>query len=193
MNIYKAVPGDWDCAILLSSVPRSGETYIDEFELPMDGAIEHWGQLYRALGPVCAKVEANYTGERILAKISVDANFSLPCSRCLAETGLAILGDLRYLFSLRSPKREKDPDEEEGEAGDEDGDVDVIPVDSFQGEIGLAQYVWEVLLLSLPERAMCRDDCAGLCGVCGQNLNEADCGCKEDDTDPRFAVLRDLE
>jgi uncharacterized protein len=109
------------------------------------------------------------------------------------ETGVAILGDLRYLFSLRSSKREKDPYEGPGAAGEDDGDVDVILVDSFQGELDLSRCVWEVLLLNLPERAICRDDCRGLCPVCGGNLNEVDCGCKEDDTDPRFAVLRDLE
>lgn len=196
MKKYEAVPSDWDCSILLSSVPRSGEAVVESFELPMDGAIEHWGQVYTSCGPVYATVEANYTGERILARVSVRAEFSLPCSRCLAETGVAILGDLRYLFSLRSSgreNREKNPDEEPGSAGDEDGDVDVIPVDSFQGELDLSQYMWEVLLLNLPERATCRDDCRGLCPVCGQNRNEADCGCTEDNTDPRFAILRDLE
>ena len=196
MNSYKAMPLEWDCSIRLSSVPRSGEPYVESFELPLDGVIEHWGQSYVSRGPVHAMVEASYTGERILARVSVRAEFSLPCSRCLSETGVAIMGDLRYLFSLRSSSREngeRDSDEEMGSVLEEDGDVDVIPVDSFQSELDLSQYVWEVLLLNLPERVICADDCKGLCPVCGQNRNEVDCGCVEDDTDPRFAVLRGLQ
>lgn len=199
MKKYDAHPEDWICPVRLSHIGRTGEVYSESFKLPLDGAIEHWGQIYTSLGPVCADVEANYSNERILAKVTVRASFTLPCSRCLSDTGLAILGDLRYLFSLR-PEREETEDDSGGAgtkrkkaSGDVDGDIDVIPVDSFQGEIDFAPYVWEVLILSLPDRIVCKDDCAGLCPACGANRNESDCGCTEDGRDPRFDVLRDLE
>lgn len=194
MKKYKATPSEWDCKILISRIPKDGGLYAESFELPLDGSIEHWGQRYAFDTPLSADVSAQLTGERILVKIEVRAEFSLPCSRCLCKTGLAILGDLRYLFTLRSSKDEpKRLDEDEDEQAGDDGDVDVIPIDRFQGEIDLGPYVWEVLLLNLPERALCSDDCAGLCPVCGHNRNQGDCGCKEDDTDPRFAALRDLD
>ena len=128
--------------------------------------------------------------ERILLKIEVRAEISLPCSRCLCETGLAIVGDLRYLFTLR-PSQEEEIDGS-GEA-DRDGDMDVIPLDAFEAELNLTPYIWEVLLLNLPEGTLCSNDCKGLCSTCGKNKNEGDCGCKEDDTDPRFAVLREFK
>ena len=189
---HEGPPADWDCTIRLSQVPRSGEIYRERFELPLGGEIEHWGQVYTSVGPVHAEIEANYSSERILAKVSVRANFTLPCSRCLADTGLAILGDLRYLFTLRPERERTDEDADSGDS-DQDGDVDIIPVDSFQAEIDFAPYVWEVLVLGLPERILCRDDCAGLCPVCGVNRNEDSCDCREDNIDPRFAVLKDLE
>ena len=60
------------------------------------------------------------------------------------------------------------------------------------GFIDLAPLVRELGILALPIRPLCKSDCAGLCQECGQNLNEADCGCETDDIDPRFAKLREL-
>lgn len=177
--------------MILSSVPKTGEPHREHWQLELPDAIEHWGLEYRALAPLDANVEATFTGERILARVSVKGEFAIPCSRCLAETRVEIFGELSYLFSLRSPLKEHDPDEDDA-ASDEDGDVDVILVDTFQGEISFADQIWEVLLLDLPEGALCRSDCKGLCPICGRDLNTGDCGCREDKTDPRLAVLKDL-
>jgi uncharacterized protein len=190
MKSIKAPPDDWKCEVLISRIPKNGEPYRESFELPLKSAIEHWRQDYSPCGPVSVDAEFAFTGERVLASISVKADFILPCSRCLSETGLAIIGNLRYLFTLR-PLKDYDPDDDE--TFEEDGDVGVISVDSFQAELDVTRCVWEVLLLSLPERALCSEDCKGLCPICGHNRNESDCGCREDDTDPRLAVLRDLD
>lgn len=50
----------------------------------------------------------------------------------------------------------------------------------------------EQLLLELPSKTLCREDCKGLCGRCGQNLNFGDCDCKKHEVDPRLAVLKTL-
>ena len=47
------------------------------------------------------------------------------------------------------------------------------------------------LLLALPTKHLCREDCRGLCPHCGKNLNEGECGCRPD-VDPRLAVLEQL-
>jgi len=183
---------EWECAIRVSLIPSGGEPYLESFELPAPDPVEHWGQTYAFRGPILAAVEASSpgaSGAGILVKITVRAEVSLPCSRCLRQTGLAIVGDLRYLFTLRS-SHEDCPEKEEG--ADRDGDIDVIPVDAFEAALDLSPYVWEVLVLNLPEGALCADDCKGLCPVCGKDKNEGDCGCKEDNTDPRLAVLREL-
>ena len=190
MNRYIAPPSDWDCGILLSRIPKDGEPLYESFELPLDGSIDHWGVNYTAAGPISADAVVSLTGNRILVRIVLKAEFFLPCSRCLCETPLAINGDMRYLFTLRF---DKDEPEGSGYPVEEDGDVDVIPLDLFQSELDLKSYVWEVLLLNLPERVLCSDDCKGLCPVCGHNRNETECGCKEEDVDPRFAVLRDFK
>ena len=47
-------------------------------------------------------------------------------------------------------------------------------------------------LLNWPSRVLCREDCKGLCPVCGHNLNEGDCGCDRSQLDPRMANVLDV-
>jgi uncharacterized protein len=186
-NALKKPPDGWECGLMISRVPKNGSPHREAFDLPLNGVIEHWGQEYTPRSALSAEVEATFANERILTLVSVRANFSLPCSRCLRETGLAIIGNLRYLFTLRPSK---DDDSEDNSGADDDGDVDVIPVDAFQAELDMRQYIWEVLLLNLPERVLCAVDCKGLCPICGRDKNEGDCDCREDGIDPRLEILR---
>ncbi len=56
----------------------------------------------------------------------------------------------------------------------------------------LDELVTTDLLLSLPMKSLCREDCRGLCPQCGHNLNEGLCGCRQETGDPRLAALKDL-
>jgi uncharacterized metal-binding protein YceD (DUF177 family) len=99
---------------------------------------------------------------------------------------------MRYIFSLRQPEAsdEKTPRSGDEGGGEPDGAVDVIRIDPFKAEIDMAPYIWETMILNLPERVLCAEGCRGLCPVCGANRNEKDCGCSEDDSDPRLEVLK---
>ena len=55
--------------------------------------------------------------------------------------------------------------------------------------IGILQ---ENILLNLPIKILCSKDCKGLCTICGQNLNEKECGCEREAIDPRLAILKDF-
>ena len=48
------------------------------------------------------------------------------------------------------------------------------------------------ILLTLPIKRLCKEDCKGLCQQCGNNLNLSTCQCDNDDIDPRLAKLKDL-
>ena len=64
---------------------------------------------------------------------------------------------------------------------------------NFQGdEIDLSDCIREQVLLSLPMKFTCKEDCKGLCSQCGQNLNHQDCNCHNDDYNPQFAKLKTL-
>lgn len=60
------------------------------------------------------------------------------------------------------------------------------------GYIDLSPLVRELALLDRPIRPLCRPDCQGLCMTCGRNLNEGDCGCAEEEIDPRMQALKQL-
>jgi uncharacterized protein len=168
---------------LLSSVHKSGEPHEERFELPFDDAVvSYWGQDYAPLAPLSVRITANYARDDIVTHVSLSGTFSLPCSRCLAETSIAIEGEMRYLFTLRNF----------GDGDAPDDDLDVIELDRFQAELEMSPYIWETLILNLPEGTLCREDCKGLCPVCGSDRNARDCGCAADDTDPRMRILKSL-
>lgn len=186
-EIFKTPPPSWECRVVISSIHRDGEPYEESFSLDVPGAIEHWGQEYTFPSGVGASLVATFTGERILVDLSVEAECTVPCARCLEPAAARSVGSMRYLFSLKPHDGE-----DEDEVPDDDGEISVIHIDAFEGELDLADMVWEVLLLGLPERVLCKEECKGLCPICGADLNVVECGCVQDTSDPRMAVLKDL-
>ncbi|MGI5895252.1 MAG: YceD family protein [Candidatus Merdivicinus sp.] len=74
------------------------------------------------------------------------------------------------------------------ESEEEDEDYILCP----GGELDLDELVRTDVLLELPTKVLCREDCKGLCGQCGQNLNFGSCKCEKKEIDPRLAVLSQL-
>jgi len=74
------------------------------------------------------------------------------------------------------------------ELGADDLDVDFYTDD----QVDLSRVVENETTLALPMKPLCREDCRGLCPVCGGNRNLAPCACPERAPDPRLAPLRDL-
>ena len=72
----------------------------------------------------------------------------------------------------------------------ENEDSDYILLDNYQ--LALDELVQADILLELPYKNLCREDCRGLCPQCGKNLNEGLCGCTTKSVDPRLAVLQQL-
>jgi uncharacterized protein len=64
----------------------------------------------------------------------------------------------------------------------------------FDGEaIDVDEIVREQILLSVPDRALCDENCRGICLMCGTNLNAGSCECKSSEVDPRWAALKNLK
>lgn len=106
------------------------------------------------------------------------------CSRCLEPFDVPsdLVVDLLYL--PQSANR--------GEAEIEIAEDDLSTAFYRDGQIDLTQMVREQFQLSLPMKPLCRDDCQGLCAVCGANLNERRCNCDTRWHDPRMAALETL-
>ena len=63
----------------------------------------------------------------------------------------------------------------------------------FDGqELDLVDIIEQTLDFKIPASVLCKEDCKGLCPVCGQNLNTKSCDCEDTGLDPRMSVVRDL-
>lgn len=98
------------------------------------------------------------------------------CGRCLVEFNQPLSADFTDLYAF-TPKLVS----ESGLVLPENGQLDLAPS------------IREELLLSLPINPRCRQDCKGLCPVCGENLNETTCNHEDEDIDPRLALLKSLK
>ena len=97
------------------------------------------------------------------------------CSRCLEPMSC----DLEVPFSERYLAE-----------GSESDDEDIV---FYSGdEIDIQDLIRESLLLAEPLTPVCKEECQGLCLVCGMNLNETTCSCDRTPVDPRLAVLNEL-
>lgn len=70
----------------------------------------------------------------------------------------------------------------------DDGNDDYIETPDFKLE--LDDVVISDILLSLPQKNLCKEDCKGLCQTCGKNLNEGACSCDKREIDPRLEMLK---
>ena len=112
------------------------------------------------------------------------STLQLACCRCLEafEAPVDLPIDLLYL-----PQSEND-----GEGESEIADEDLSTAFYREEQINLDLMVREQFQLSLPMKPLCRDDCHGLCPVCGINRNRERCGCDTSWHDPRLAALETL-
>jgi uncharacterized protein len=119
----------------------------------------------------------------------VSARLRLQCSRCVKDYVVSAAEPLD-LFYL--PHRAGDNEEASDEVELSDRDMVVAYYDGDQLDLGEA--LREHLLLDVPMKRLCRDDCKGLCVHCGKDLNEGPCDCppEEATADPRFAGLKKL-
>jgi uncharacterized protein len=157
--------------VRFAHVFEAGELSLDDGRAALKGPAEVSGRIDRD-GPKA----------RIRGKLA--AQVALDCDRCLQPVAIpiAVNFDLGYVPAS----------EYEVEAVEELGSDD-LPVAVFDGEaIDIDELVREQVILELPARVLCREDCKGLCPVCGIDKNLKDCECESHPVDPRWAALSDL-
>ena len=150
----------------------------EEVELEEEGA--------RLVSGTRVEGSATRKGEQIRLRGTISAEVELLCDRCLApeRAPLAVEFDTSFI-------------PQEVEAGKQEN-VELLTEDlglsAYEGDaVDLDELVREQILLALPSRHLCREDCKGLCQKCGANLNENQCSCEQGETDPRWAALADLK
>jgi uncharacterized protein len=133
-------------------------------------------------------VEEHHGKHQKIKDIRLNGDFAttveLACARCLEP----VVHDVARKFDLLYRPQGADAGREEISVTAADAEVGY-----YQGEgLLLEDTLREQVLLALPLKAICREDCKGLCPHCGQNLNVEQCSCAEPLEDPRWAALKDI-
>lgn len=129
--------------------------------------------------PVRLKLRVLKSGENYIGGGEIKTEVNYECSRCLKKCSQALKSEIKFL--LKEGKNQIILESEEMENQIQSG--------SF---FNIDDLVRESLILSLPLKPLCSEDCKGLCPVCGIDLNLSTCECKKDMIDPRWEELKDL-
>jgi len=123
------------------------------------------------------------TSGTVFIKGSFSALIDICCSRCLERASLPIGSDFSYtLIPAKAETRE---------------DLELTPeeleVSFYQGDfIDIAPIICEQIILQMPMKALCSEECRGLCPNCGTNLNTSSCDCHLKVVDDRMAALKNF-
>lgn len=126
---------------------------------------------------------ASRRSDMVRVEGTIDTSVETPCDRCLTPLALPVNVEFKADLGLADAAG----------AGTELQDAD-MDFSTYEGDaVNLDEIVREQILLALPTRQLCAEDCKGLCPTCGANLNAAACGCEHQETDPRWSALEELK
>jgi len=169
-----------DMLINLSDVFTSeGKTKTDTVEIEMKEFSSRLGR-FSLIGKEPASFVFTNCGEnKVKVEGGVKLTFDTVCDRCL--TAVPTVLELQFDRTFTSP---------EYVSADEDEDDDTDVMEGYQ--LDVETFVYHEILTNWPLKILCKEDCKGTCPVCGQNLNDGECGCDTFVPDPRMAVLKDI-
>ena len=153
---------------------RPGEQYRDELEVELS-PLDYGGQRYVPVPEqVPAAFELTRANTGTVFTLDFTARLHGPCYRCLGDAVLEV------------PIRAR-------EYQDEAPQDEQMTTPYITGtNLDVSQWAHDAVALALPEKILCRPDCAGLCDVCGKNLNDEPHTHEEAHGDPRWAALEAL-
>lgn len=151
-----------------------------EMEIPMDFEEEELNQS----DPLTGTVNMLRTNRGVLLEAALDGTVTVQCSRCLTDVVCPVSLEIVEEF-------QPTVDVVRGTfvAVDEE---DAALLINEHHILDIAEVVRQALLLEVPLQALCREECAGLCPICGQDLNVGPCDCSRETTDPRWDALAAL-
>jgi uncharacterized protein len=154
---------------------RSGEEYRDEVELELE-PFEFGGERYLPVpGTVPAELAITKASTGTLFQLRFTARLHGPCYRCLGDAVLEVPIAAR-----------------EYQATNPEGSDELRTPYLVDDNLDLTGWARDAIALALPDKILCRPDCAGLCAVCGKNLNDEPHTHEEQASDSRWAALESL-
>ena len=135
--------------------------------------------------PATVNGKIRLAGNEVFVNGHVDTRAQVECDRCLKPIELPVNADFELEYITGSEYESSgvaELTEAEMSVGVFDGDA--IDVDEI---------VKEQILLAVPTRMLCREDCKGICPQCGTDRNTGECNCETKEIDPRWAALKNLK
>ena len=119
----------------------------------------------------------NLGDDKCRIEVKVSFTLAVPCDRCLTDVDIPIEIDYNEAFNVSDDEDNQDLD-------------DISYIREYQLDINML--IYEEVSLKLPMKILCKDDCLGICPVCGVNRNVKECGCDRKVPDPRMADALDM-
>ena len=154
---------------------RSGEEHREALDVAI-APVKLGGQRYVAVPEdVPAELAVTRASTGLVFELRFSVRLHGPCVRCLADAVVEERLALRE-YQATSP------------------DSDELTTPYLVGDrLDLSAWARDALILALPDKILCRPDCAGLCPVCGKDLNREPHTHGEEEPDPRWAALEGLK
>jgi len=145
-----------------------------------------------ALVPVRLDISRT-TGDGYALRLRFEASIVGPCMRCLEPAAPTFAVDAREVWQPNEARAGRDEAAGRGRHKHEPDSDDLVSPYVEDGVLDLHGWARDALALAVPANLLCREDCAGLCPVCGANLNDAGPDHHhEREPDPRWAALSEL-
>jgi uncharacterized protein len=155
---------------------RSGDQARERVEIELEPLVLG-GQTYEPRpNPAPAELTVTRASSGTVLELAADVSLHGPCFRCLTDAALPLELRLR-----------------EYQATDPGDDDELRTPYLADGRLELSAWARDAIALALPDKILCRPDCAGLCPVCGRDLNAEPHEHADEATDPRWAALRELQ
>jgi len=139
------------------------------------------------LSPLHIQVRIDRVSEMLVVRGNVAVTLQFSCSRCLTDFVHELQCPFEATFVEELPDVEGD-DGDEKELTPEEMGISLLQDE----EINLVDIIQEQLIMAFPLRPLCKEECKGLCPLCGADLNQTTCQCAPPSGSSKFAALKDF-
>ena len=136
--------------------------------------VEYLGE-YPLKKPVSINGDVSNSASLVRLEADISYEYEAPCDRCGKTT--TTKHTVQVEKSLASSIE-----------GEESDTILLVP----DMKLDLDELIYTEVMLSLPMKHLCNENCKGICSKCGKNLNDGKCDCPEKEIDPRLAALAEL-
>lgn len=153
---------------------------IQEFEFFSDLAGLQVGMPGAERHQAAIKARVTLLGDDFLVDLGVRNEGDFVCDRCGEPHRKTIQGQVKTLFVGAATAESQEGNEE----------VRILPPEARN--IDVLQDAVDALLLAVPVKILCKENCKGLCPNCGKNLNDGPCFCRPESRDSRWDALKNI-